>query len=240
MKPYHASTSHGAGRQLAADVPAPLWAVAAGSSAGGWLGSALAAAAQADGSTIVTGNFLGTASFGAAGNVTSAGGNDGFVGKLTSSGDWAWVTQFGGTASDYGYGIAAQAGGSTLVTGTFEGTASFGAVGNVTSGGFSDGFVGKVTSSGDWAWVTQIGGQWRETSLGIATQADGSGLVTGYFWNTASFGAAGSLTSVGSGDGFVGKLTSSGDWAWVTQLGGAAFDSGAGIASQADGSTLVT
>jgi hypothetical protein len=236
-----ATTSHGARRQLTADVPAPLWAVAAG-------GSANAAAAQADGSTLVTGYFWRRASFGTAGNLTSAGNSDGFVGKLTPSGDWAWVSQFGGAGQDQGSSIVAQADGSSIVSGSFRGTASFGAAGplsTLTAAGYVDGFVGKVTPSGDWLWVTRFGGPGVtqfgliESGFGIA-QAHEFPLVTGTFRDTASFGAAGNLTSAGGADGFVGKLAPTGNWVWVSRFGGTGDDVSYGIAAQADGSSIVT
>ena len=91
------------GRQLAATTASLPWAVSTGS------GSARAAAAHAGGSTVVTGYFSGTATFGAAGSLTSAGSSDGFVAKLDSAGAFLWAVRFGGSGSDYGYGFAAQA-----------------------------------------------------------------------------------------------------------------------------------
>ena len=114
-----------------------LWAVGFGGSSVSDYGYDIAA--QADGSTLVTGSFIGTASFGAATNLTASGSNsDGFVAKLDSAGAFLWAVGFGGgSAGVYGNAIAAQADGSTVVTGYFGGTASFGGSGGFARSSFS-------------------------------------------------------------------------------------------------------
>eukprot|EP00966_Prymnesium_polylepis_P164366 3800025-Prymnesium_polylepis.1 len=61
----------------------------------------------------------------------------------------------GGVEGDQGYGIAPDGAGGALVTGSFEGTAAFGAA-SLTSRGFFDVFVAHVahvnhTGVVDWA-----------------------------------------------------------------------------------------
>ncbi|RZJ88220.1 MAG: hypothetical protein EOO60_11340, partial [Hymenobacter sp.] len=68
----------------------------------------------------VTGSFSGTASLGTA-TLTSAGGTDIFVAKLTDQGSTAalkWARPLGGAANDFGAGLALQ-GASVYVAGTF-------------------------------------------------------------------------------------------------------------------------
>ena len=121
------------GRKLAATGPAISWAVLAGS-------QCKAAAAQADGSTLITGRFSGTASFGAPCRCSLTSSNrltaDGFVAKLDSAGAFLWAVGFGGSSGDYSYGIAAHADGTATVVGRLGTSASLGGTA-VAAGGFA-------------------------------------------------------------------------------------------------------
>jgi endonuclease V-like protein UPF0215 family len=101
---------------------------------------------DSSGNSYITGYFQGTVNFGG-GDVTSAGGNDIFVLKLNSSGTFQWVSTFGGTSNDNGYGITIDSSGNSYITGYFNGTVDFGG-GDVTSAGSTDIFVLKLNSSG--------------------------------------------------------------------------------------------
>ena len=109
-----------------------------------------------DGSSIVTGNFSGTATFGST-TLTSAGGNDVFTAKMNADGTWAWAIRAGGTGNDQGQGISALPDGSSIVTGQFIGTATFGST-TLISAGIYDVFTAKMNADGTWAWAIRAGG----------------------------------------------------------------------------------
>jgi dockerin type I repeat protein len=104
------------------------------------------------GNSVVTGSFYNTATFGAGEpNETvliSAGSIDIFVAKYVPDGSLAWAKRGGGTSGDLvGHGIAVDAAGNSVVTGSFGDNATFGE-GNpnetvLTSVGSSDIFVAK-------------------------------------------------------------------------------------------------
>jgi hypothetical protein len=100
-------------------------------------------AADGSGNVLVTGFFSGTVDFGG-GPLTTAGGNDIFVAKLSGvDGAHLWSQRFGSTGADVGLGLAADGSGNVLVTGFFQGTVDFG--GDVlTSAGGDDIFVLKL------------------------------------------------------------------------------------------------
>jgi len=154
------------------------------------------------GNSYVTGYFEGTASFGTT-TLTSNGGNDIFVAKLDSSGNWLWAHKAGGTSNDFGYGIATDSSGNSYVTGYFKGTASFGST-TLTSSGWYDIFVAKLDSNGNWLGAKKAGGTDWDCGNGIATDSSGNSYVTGYFRGTASFGDI-NITSSGNRDIFVAK-----------------------------------
>ena len=192
---------------------------------------------RAVGSSIVTGYFKDTATFGST-TLTSAGSDDVFVAKLDASGTYEWATQAGGTSNDSGYGVSVLADGSSIVTGIFQDTATFGST-TLTSAGSNDVFVAKLDASGTYEWVKQAGGTRNDNARGVSVLADGSSIVTGFFEGTATFGST-TFTSAGSNDVFVAKLDASGDYEWATQAGGMGSDNGHGVSVLADGSSIVT
>jgi hypothetical protein len=81
--------------------------------------------------------------------------------------------------------------------------------------------------------VNGFGGSANELSYSIAVDSSGNVYTTGYFAGTVDFDpGAGTtnLTSVGSEDGFVSKLDSSGNFVWAKSFGGSSSDSVTSIA----------
>jgi hypothetical protein len=211
-----------------------LWAKQAG---GTGLDIGYGIATDSSGNSYVTGFFAESASFGST-TLTSSGGEDIFVAKLDSSGNWLWAKQAGGTSPDYGWGIAIDSSENSYVTGYFEGTASFGTT-NLTSSGVQDIFIAKLDSSGNWLWVKQAGGNNWDVGFGIATDSSGNSYITGLFAEFASFGST-TLTSSGQDDIFVAKLDNNGNWLWVKQAGGISSDEGFAITTDSSENSYVT
>jgi len=177
-----------------------LWAKQAGGTSEEW-GHGIAV--DANGNSYVTGFYQESATFGTI-TLTSSEGNDIFVAKLDSNGNWLWAKQAGGTSYDEGVSIAVDANGNSYVTGVFWGSATFGATTLTGSGNF-DVFVAKLDSNGNWLWAKQTGGTSFDFGYGIAVDANGSSYVTGFFMESATFGTT-PLTSSGGYDIFVAKL----------------------------------
>jgi len=214
-------------------------------------------AALSDGSALVTGRFTLSATFGAgeAGEttLTSAGVGDIFIARYNPNGTLAWAKCAGGIGDDYGYGIASLSDGSALVTGQFDGIATFGLAEagqtTLTSAGWYDIFIARYNPNGTLAWAKRAGGADYDAGSGIVTLLDGSALVTGWFRClgdscNATFGPgeAGetTLTSAGDYDIFIAHYNANGTLAWAKRAGGKGDDYGNGIAALADGSALVT
>ena len=217
-----------------AQAPEWQWATkAGGSSADEGHGITIDAA----GNTYVIGYFEETATFGSF-SLTSSGSSDIFVAKMDANGIWQWATKAGGSSSDYGSEIITDATGNTFVTGSFNGTATFGNY-SLTSDGGCDVFVAKIDANGIWQWATKAGGNDNNAGGGITIDAAGNTFVTGRFIGTATFGNY-SLTSDGGGDVFVAKMDANGNWQWATKAGGSNNDRGYGITIDAAGNTYVT
>lgn len=210
------------------------WAIRGG---GPTVDRANAVSALPDGSSLITGFFQGSpADFGAT-SLTSDGNSDAFVARVSANGTFAWAAKVGGASFSEGKGVSALADGSGIVTGYFFDTADFGAI-QRTSAGVGDVFVARVNANGTFAWVAQAGGVGDESGLGVSALADGSSIVTGYFYGTAGFGAT-NLTSAGGGDVFVARVNPNGTFAWATRAGGASFETGNAVSALADGSSVI-
>ena len=141
----------------------------------------------------ITGYFYNSANFGG-GTLTSNGYGDIFVASYTSGGTHRWAKAFGGTSSDYGWGIDADKKGNVYVTGYYYYSANFGG-GTLTSKGSYDMFVASLNSSGMHRWSRSHGSTSSDYGRAIETDAKGNTYVAGYFYYTVDFGG-GPLTAV--------------------------------------------
>jgi hypothetical protein len=198
----------------------------------------------------VTGNFQGTADFDPGSNVfnlISAGGDDIFVTKLDTSGNLVWAKSIGSTGTDDSKSITLDAAGNAYITGYFQGTCDFDPgsnVYNLTSIGFAnDIFVSKLDASGDFVWAKSMGGSDFEEGYFIAVDGNGNVYTTGYFNGTADFDPGTpvyNLTSAGSMDIFISKLTTAGAFVWAKRMGGTSPDLGLALTADAAGNVYTT
>ena len=154
---------------------------------------------------------------------------------------WQWAKQAGGSGWDESCSISVSANGNSYVTGSFSGTATFGADTLTSIVGGHDIFVAKFDADGNWQWAKQAVGAGADYDYGngISLDADGNSYVTGYFEGTATFGTT-TITSSGDDDVFVAKIDADGNWQWAKQAGGSKDDRCYGISVDADGNSYVT
>ena len=153
--------------------------------------------------------------------------------------------QAGGTGSDQGNSVARDAAGNIYVTGSFQGTATFGPLPGqtLTSAGVGDIFLAKYDLAGNLQWVKQMGGTGNDTGTDIQVDAAGNVLISGSFNTTVDFdpnAGTSNLTSAGSTDAFVAKYDSNGNLIWARQLGGIGADVAEGLAIAPGNDVVVT
>jgi len=192
---------------------------------------------DSDGNCYVAGYFSGSTTFSTT-TLSSAGGMDVFVAKHDANGIWLWAKRAGGPGTDQGTGVTLDANGNICVTGYFAGSASFGST-NLSSSGYSDLFIARLDSSGNWLSAKKAGGTSDDVSYGISADSSSNCYVTGYFYGTAVFGSI-SLTSYGAYDSFVAKMDSSGNWIWAKKAGGSGDESSYGIDTDGAGNCYIT
>ncbi len=170
--------------------------------------------------------------------LTSFGSSDAFLAKLNNQGEFIWAKNWGSTGSDAVYDMAIDASGNLVVVGNFFETVDFNpGVGTVTrtSAGGADGFVAKFDTSGNFQSVSTFGGINNDFPRELALDSVGNAYVSGYFVGTTTLGGQ-TLTSLGTADGFLVKISSSGNVVWVRQaLSEAGSGLNARMARAADG-----
>ena len=107
-----------------------------------------------------------------------------------------------------------------------------------------DGDGDGMTKSGLLSWAVRAGGPGiLDFGRSISALEDGSSLVTGNFWGTATFGPGEenemALTSAGQDDVFLARYNPDGTLAWAAQANGQGLGVGSGVSALADGSAVV-
>jgi len=182
----------------------------------------------------------------------SAGNNDIFVTKLSSSGNTLiYSTYLGGSSFDYGTGIAVDSSNNAYITGTtassdfptqnpFQGSHAGGVDGEVGGG---DIFVTKLSSSGNTlSYSTYLGGSGIDFGGGIAVDSSNNAYITGST-RSSDFPTQNPFQDSygGSTDVFATKLSGSGNTLnYSTYLGGSNSDYGYGIAVDSSGNAYIT
>lgn len=181
-----------------------------------------------------TGRFQNTVDFdfgSGTNNLTAAGGDDMYLNKLDSAGNYIWAKRIGGVAGDeMGVSIALDDRNNILTTGYFHGTVDFNpgaGVNNLTTVAVQDVFISKLDSGGNYIWAKSFGGSSDDNGSAIATDKNKNIYVTGSYRNSVDFNpGAGIFTinSIGDVDVFISKLDSSGNFIWAKSIGGSNFD----------------
>ncbi|MGZ3862536.1 MAG: Ig-like domain-containing protein [Bacteroidia bacterium] len=166
-----------------------VWKIKAGG-----MGSDRATGVACDGSgnIYITGFYYGTAQFGSfiLNSVNNT--QDIFIAKLNSSGVFQWAVSAGGTLAEDPYAITVDNTGNVIVTGEFQGKATFGGISiismlNPANNSSFDIFTAKYDNNGNFLWVRQGAAKYDDRGLDVGTDASGNVYVCGQFSDTITF-----------------------------------------------------
>ncbi|CAN5135540.1 hypothetical protein BH09BAC5_BH09BAC5_10330 [soil metagenome] len=249
---------------LKAQAPQLDWAIGVGGT-GSDYGNAIALDAQ--GNTYTTGFFSGTVDFDPGigiQNLTSHAYCDIFILKTDASGNFLWAKAIGGGGIDEGNGIAVAPSGNIYITGSFAHTVDFNPspapadtffLTNADDPCNTEIYILKLDNNGNFIWAKSVAGVMTictaATDEAFALDIDQAEnvYVTGYWTGLADFNTSTApadtfkLQTCGatiSGDIFILKLDSAGNFRWVKQIGNALSDTGYGIHVSANGFVYVT
>jgi len=196
----------------------------------------IAIAVDTSGNAYVTGNTDST-DFPAPSIVPRSGGVDAFVVKLSTTGGRLYGTYLGGSADDYGRGIAVDTAGNAYVTGETS-SPDFPVTNGTMYANGPEAFATKLSANGVRVYSTYLGGSSASGGNGIAVDTGGNAYVTGVTFGV--FPVTDGSTYSSGVDAFVAKLNGSGALVYGTYLGGCGYDQANGIAVDAGGNAYVT
>lgn len=175
----------------------------------------------------VTGQYLSGATLGG----TNLSGSGLFLARYTAAGTLEWVrTATSASGAPVGHSLSVDPLGNCYVTGSFDGTTSFG-VANLVSAGGSDVFVAKYDRAGTLLWVVRQGGAYDDSGRGIAADGANGCFLTGLLQSS---------TAASSRDILVAKYNAQGVLQWQRQPASSSSDAGMAVAADDAGNAYVT
>ena len=147
--------------------------------------------------------------------------------KLSSEGDFSWVTHFTQTDNVFVREITSDQSGNIYAISDLYGVVDFDpgeGVSELTSAGGSDVSIVKYSNSGNFIWARGVGGSNYEFPAGIVTNRYGEVFCCGSFRGTADFDPGQEVFYLNSSDGwddiFILKLSADGNLIWAEKTGG--------------------
>jgi len=189
---------------------------------------------------LIAGIFDGTQDFdpnAGVSNLISNGLFDGFILKLSSTGNFIFAKSFGDVGVDFANSINSDQNGDIIIAGSFNGTVDFDPSSSVTSfssNGSSDGFLLKISSLGNYIWLNQIGGTGQDLVSDVSTDGNNNVFLTGYFNSIVDFDNSSNqyvLTSNGMKDVYLAAYSSNGNFIYAQNYGSNSDDEGAHLIS---------
>jgi hypothetical protein len=182
--------------------------------------------------------------------MTSDGWDDIFVTKMSSSGDFLWAKQFGGTSWLSGMAVSIDQAGYVYCTGMFQFDVDFDpgpGIYNMSTTGNTQIYLVKLNTNGNFCWAKQFGmGNFSNQQGGyaITNDADCNIYLAGLFYWTIDFDPGPDttfLTSNGGQDIFIAKYDSSGSYLWAKSAGSTGeSDHVLSVQSDASGNVYLT
>jgi hypothetical protein len=164
-------------------------------------------------------------------NASRDGRTDGASGDAAVPKSWPFIT------SGFVNAVKAGPGGDVYITGKYFDKASFDGK-TYASHGAADLFVARLSPGGKPRWILMAGSWGNDVGAGLAVDAAGSAVVTGFFDNKISLGGT---TLIAKARGaLVFKLSPAGKPVWAASPSGADVATGASVALDAAGNPHVT
>ncbi len=169
-----------------------------------------------DGNIVFTGQFFGTATFGAIALTTPMNSKDIFVAKLDPTGTVIWAFREGGIDAENAYGVTVDNQNNVILTGQFKGASNIAgqnvnsAIDPLTGLASFDFFVSKYDENGLPLWVRNGFADYEDRGLAVSVDDQDNIFMTGQFSDTLQF-CGNTYYNMAYNLGFVTKLSPIGD-----------------------------
>lgn len=200
----------------------------------------------------VAGYFRGTISFGGLTLASSPSFPELFLAKMNPNGVPLWAKRTGAETVLYGLPstseplfsgrqVAVDSTGNVIFVGNFRGTANLGGLMLASAApGTFDVFVAKFDGDGTGLWARRGGGLNDTVAITVASGADNSIYIAGWFGNSPISFGTNVLSSSGDADIFLAKLDAGGDFLWARKAGGTSTDHAYALAVDLAGNVIMT
>jgi hypothetical protein len=204
-----------------------------------------AVAVDGAGAVVSAGNFMAsTATFGGVA-LTSAGGDDAVVWKMSAEGTTLWAVSGGGTIDESLSAVAVDGAGAVVAAGRFQSnygdaaaTSTFGGVEFPVPVGSDISVLWKLSALGTTLWAVSAGGESYSVRLsGVAVDGENAVVGAGYFSGSLAMFGDVALTATG-GPAIVWKVSAEGTTLWAVRGGGTSIDSLKGVAVDGAGGVV--
>lgn len=200
-----------------------------------------ASATDALGNVYVCGNVNGETDFDPGPGVVPLGADgtngDLFIVKYNSEGEYVWHIAVGGSSTEIPSDLCVDHNGGLLMTGYSSSYFDWDPGPEVTQLiplGYSDGFIAKYDTAGQFHWVRQLGSSVVDEGTGVAVDASDNVYVTGFFGGTTDFDNGPGVQALtfegGVQDSYIAKFTTDGELQWVRGLQGSGSQTAQSIA----------
>jgi hypothetical protein len=186
------------------------------------------------GNVWLTGVYSGATLFGAALLHSSV--YDIFVCKLDNAGNWLWVTRIHGPSLDLYTGAVVGADGNAYLCGNYTNSLNFGSV-QLQAQANQQSFVAMIDPDGNCQWAMNFNSASYQYCSSIALDNSGGVMVSGELHNSCIFGNT-TLTSYGTDDIFIARLSTQGEWMYAVQVGTASQEYPYSMCSAQDGTYI--
>lgn len=193
------------------------------------------------GNLYVLGEFKDRADWGGSAPLRAAGGADFDIvlAKYDLNGDPKWAQRFGSQFDEVAGGLSVDPAGNVAITGAFRRNISFGPGDEHGAAGETDIYIARFDPQGKLAWAHTYGADRDDVGTGIASDAAGNTIVTGWFQNAVDFGTGPRESANHNRDVFVVKLDAQGALSWLHTFGDRDHDQGSAIALDEKGVATV-
>jgi len=205
-----------------------LWSRSEG---GSHIDFALSTTVDLQGQIYLTGGFRSEDMLVGNQEISTQGGEDVFILKYSPDGNPVWCQRFGAEENDFGQQVASNQEGDIFVVGSYRSSRiNFGAA-EFSNAGFADGFLIRLSSTGNVIWAKSIKGDGWEQILDISISPNGNAYIFGSYGGKSLLAEEQEIRSHGEEDMFISKFDPNGNLLWLSGQGGLGNDNGYGIAT---------